>query len=126
MLHAREARPAWRVLLLVLMVTVCWLAFTPNPTLPAVGSNDKLNHLLAFMTLGLVAALSLGAGLRQQAGVAAGLLAFGIFIELVQAGIPGRSAEWLDVAADGMGTLAGIAGVVLLRRLRPLGHTPAS
>ncbi len=124
MLHARQARPAWRVLLLVLVAGVCWLAFTPNPTLPSIGGNDKLDHLVAFASLGLVAMLSLGAGLRQYAGVAVGLLGFGIFIELVQIGIPGRSADWHDVVADMAGMLAGIAAVSLLRRLWPLPTTP--
>ena len=45
---------------------------------------------------------------RYYASVCLGLLAFGGAIEIAQYLLPyGRSAEWLDLAADGLGILAG-------------------
>ena len=52
----------------------------------------------------------LGTGL---ATVALGLLAFGALIELCQRAVGYRSAEWLDLAADAAGILAGL-GIALV------------
>jgi VanZ family protein len=48
--------------------------------------------------------------------VALGLLAFGVFIELVQSQIPGRDAEAMDVVADSIGILGGLLLAWLLQR----------
>lgn len=116
LLHADEWRPAWRSLMLTLMLAVCWLAFTPNPTLPSIGDSDKIDHLVAFVSLGAVAALCGPAGRRHSLAMTAGLLGFGLFIEFVQLWVPGRSAEWLDVLADAAGAAAGLALMAGLRR----------
>lgn len=101
----------WRALLAALALAIAWLAFVPDPP-ETVGTGwDKLNHVLAF------AALTTSAGqafvrmpLRR---IVLGLLAYGLFIELVQTQIPGRSGEWPDLLADGVG----IALALLLQRL---------
>lgn len=65
---------------------------------------DKLNHLLVFAGLAVL-------GCRAYAGravlVLAGLLAYGGAIELLQALTGYRTAEWLDLAADGAGASCG-------------------
>lgn len=82
----------------------CALAFDPQgDRLPTVHS-DKVQHLAAFVALTLAAWWAYP-GARWKA--IAGLFAFGIFIELVQLGIPGRSAEWGDLVADGLGIALG-------------------
>jgi VanZ family protein len=67
---------------------------------------DKWSHFLAFLALGctLLALVER----RHYAGVCAGLLVFGGAIEIAQYLMPyGRSAEWMDLAADGVGIFAG-------------------
>jgi len=101
----------------VLLVYVSWEAFRPNPG----GLNgphiDKLLHFSAFVWLAISAALALIPGRRSAWRVVAGLLAYGAFIEIVQAFIPGRDASLLDLLADAAGIAAGLALVAGLRHL---------
>ncbi len=101
-------RAAWLGLgwLLVLWVTVASLV--PAPSLPDVSISDKLNHFLAYGTLGFV---FLGAlGRRRWPAVLGGLALLGAGLELAQAaGSAGRTGELLDMVANLAGTAAGIA-----------------
>jgi VanZ family protein len=107
--HA-PATTGWRVLLLAAAAGICWFAFTPNPPPASVALWDKSQHLFAFAVLAALARLAYPrAGLAPQLGA---LLAFGVFIELVQSQIPERSAEIADLAAD----LGGALLVLPLRR----------
>jgi VanZ family protein len=65
---------------------------------------DKLRHAMAFMALW---ALGRRARLRPTWALAAGLLAFGIGIELLQALTPYRESSVADVLADVLGIAAG-------------------
>ncbi len=102
-------RNAWRVLTLVTLVTVSWLAFSPNPPPAADLGWDKANHFTAFGTLAFLGMQCL----RPRAGrawwVLAAAFAFGVLIELVQSQIPGRDADAQDVVADMMGAVMGLA-----------------
>jgi len=103
----RELRWRWFWLAagtaLVLLVT--WLCLRPS-----VGSQqwfphaDKVQHAAAFLALGgLLLALVERA---RYAAVCLALLVFGGAIEVAQYLMPyGRSAEWADLAADGLGVL---------------------
>jgi len=101
-------RAAWIALgwLLVLGVAVGSLL----PSLPDAGTwvSDKLMHLAAY---GALAFLFMGAaGRRHWLRIALGLLALGAAIELAQATLTGtRSGEWLDMAANAAGVMAGLA-----------------
>jgi VanZ family protein len=102
-------RNAWRLLTVVTLVSVSWLAFTPNPPPAADLGWDKANHFTAFGTLAFLGMQCL----RPRAGrawwVLAAALAFGVLIELVQSQIPGRDADAQDVVADMMGAVMGLA-----------------
>ena len=99
------------------MLAICVLAFDPHPPESIDTGWDKLNHGLAFAVLAPCAALALQ-GRRRRWRDAAGLaLAFGAFIELVQAQIPGRSGEWEDLLADAVGIAIGRLAGYLLERL---------
>lgn len=102
-------RQVWRVLCVVVVVGVSWLAFTPNPPPAADLGWDKANHFSAFGTLAFLGMQCL----RPRAGrawwVLATLLVFGVLIELVQSQIPGRDADAQDVLADMMGAVIGLA-----------------
>jgi VanZ family protein len=104
----------WRGLLLVLLCVVTVLALAPgNPQFGPPGA-DKLNHLAAFSALALVASL---AHAGAMAPVAGGLLAYGGLIELLQSLTPTRTADWSDLAADGVGIVLGLAAMLSLARL---------
>lgn len=75
----------------------------PAQHLPSTGW-DKANHALAFAVL---AVLGLVAYPTRAARVLLGLLAFGAAIEVLQSLTGYRTAEWLDLLADGAGVVAG-------------------
>ena len=119
-LFSRHARQAWAVLLLALVGLVLWQALTPNPRGPSLGW-DKANHAVAFAVLAFCAMFALRQVPRPAALVAALLTALGVFIEVAQAHVPGRSGEPMDVLADVAGiaiggVVAGLLGRALERR----------
>ncbi|WP_437780854.1 VanZ family protein [Sorangium sp. So ce1097] len=86
------------------------------PVLPL----DKITHFFAFLGLEWLFELALAetaAASRRRAAVAGSAGAGGL-LELAQAALPYRSAEWLDLLADTLGALAGAALLLLLARLR--------
>jgi|GEM_PF-404518 len=114
-----SSRPlrAWRACLVVLLCAVSWLAFSPHPPPQADTGWDKLNHLLAFSVLTVCACRAFAGTGRHFVRVTSAMLAYGVFIELVQTQIPGRSGEWPDLLADSLGIGAGLLFAALLDRL---------
>jgi VanZ family protein len=107
-LHHPRFRPHWRVLLLLMLVLTCWFAFTPQPPGFHFKDADKVNHFLAFSSLTWICGLGM-APLRSRLVFAlAGMLLFGIFIELVQSQLPTRTADAADVLADSVGIAGGL------------------
>ena len=110
----RHVVTASRILLLLLLCVVSWLAFTPAPP-PVMDTGwDKLNHFATFATLTVLACV----GYASRWRVAAALLSYGIFIECVQAFIPERTAEAADVLADAVGIAIGLVVAALLLRVK--------
>jgi hypothetical protein len=76
-----------------------FMALTPHPPRFANEPGDKVQHMIAFATLGAIAAI----GWRNMRGwkIFLALAAFGGFIEIAQA-IPAlhRDSQWLDWFAD--------------------------
>ncbi|MFM7507399.1 MAG: VanZ family protein [Rubrivivax sp.] len=101
---------AWRGVLLALLQVVSWFAFSPVQFRDGDLPMDKLRHLAVF---GVLAWVALQGWARAPARVAAALLAYGVFIELVQSRVPGRHASAADVLAD----VAGIALGLLAARV---------
>lgn len=93
------------------------LSLLPRTALPAASLGDKLEHVLAYATLGL-----LGAASARRAtgalGTMCGLIALGISLEFLQAFSPGRSPELGDALADIAGTILGGGGIVIVRRFK--------
>ena len=102
------------MLLGALALAVCWLAFSPAPPPAADTGWDKANHALAFAVLAVTAELAFWPLPRRRWVTALGLLAFGGFIELVQAQIPERTGEWPDLLADGSGIALGLLLVAVV------------
>jgi VanZ family protein len=87
---------------LLLMVAIASLMPVPD-----VGVNDKFSHLVTYFFLG--GWFSLLAVNRATLGwTIAGLIAYGMLLELLQGMTAHRYAEWGDVLANASGTLAGI------------------
>jgi len=107
----------WRGVLVLLVAAICVLAFMPVPPQTLSSGWDKLNHAFAFATLAVTAGHGFP-GRRRIAGIAVALVAFGGFIEVVQAFVPGRSSEWADLLADGVGIAVGLAVLEAVQRLR--------
>jgi len=101
-----------------------WLAATfalvmaslPHPPRLTGDLSDKVQHILAFAVLALLAALAYPRAPKWL--LAAGLSLFGAAIEAVQA-IPAlhRDSDWLDWLAD---TAAVLAVLALVFAVRPL------
>ena len=112
----------WRAVLTVLLCVIAWLALTPVPPRQADLGWDKLNHLSAFGTLAVVAVLG---RCGPYGRIAAGLLAYGGLIELLQTFVPNRSGEWADLLADGVGIALGLLLAAGWRRLVVKSAAPA-
>lgn len=114
---------------LAALLVILVLALVPLPGPPAVRHADKILHVLAFMflTTWFLGVVAWQRGLR----VGAGLLAYGLLIEVLQTTTAYRMADPYDVLSDAIGIAAGwlLAAVGLrhwCRRLEALmGVAPA-
>jgi VanZ family protein len=98
-------RSRLRLALAVYAVAVLAAAAAPSSAVDAVAP-DKVLHLGAYGALTL---LALFAGVPAGWGVAGAVglsVAHGAVVELFQAFLPWRRAEWGDLGADGLGALA--------------------
>lgn len=94
----------WRRAFAACLIVVLAMALAPAPIpLPSTGW-DKANHVVAFTVLALLGCRSYP---QRAIWVLSGLLAYGGAIELLQAVTGLRTAEWLDLAADGAGISCG-------------------
>lgn len=110
---ARHAR-LWYALGALLILTVVVASLVPARELPRLHISDKIEHLLAYLSLAIWFA-----GLvpvRHYLWLALALLALGGGIEIAQGlmGL-GREADWRDFFADaegtGLGLLLGLIGL---------------
>jgi VanZ family protein len=120
LVHSTAMQARWRLLLWLLMAVTCVFAFAPNAPGLGFDNSDKIQHLLAFGSLAACALLSGTADRRTAILVMAAMLGFGVFIELVQAFLPTRTADWQDVVADMLGAGLGVLAVATARRLIPV------
>jgi len=104
----------WRLALALSVVAILYLATTSSPyPLPATAS-DKINHLLAFLELTLLARL--GWPGIQRLPVVFALAGYGLAIELIQTQLEHREFSITDLLADGAGIVLGLMLWPLLRR----------
>ena len=111
MLELRYAR-TWRAASLALLVFVLGATLMPSDFDRArfgswLDDADKWAHVTAFFVLTVWFAGQYRRGSYWR--LALGLLAFGALIEVCQAAVGYRSAEWLDLIADAVGILLGLA-----------------
>jgi len=94
----------FRLLFVVSLVVISVLAFIPVTHTPDVNVSDKIQHLAAFFVLLFIADFAFPR-LRCGPALLAALIAYGVFIEVVQIALPTREFSWLDIVADGLGIL---------------------
>ena len=112
---ARTFSEVFRGAFLVLLVAVFVLAVLPSQTAGSVSFGwDKANHLIAFAALAGTGRLAFPG---RAARLLAGLLAYGVLIEIAQALTPDRTAQPADVVADAAGIAVGMLAAAALRRL---------
>jgi VanZ family protein len=105
-----------RILLCAAVVFTLYEATMPNPfRSPVTDNSDKFLHALAFFTLAFLADMSFPS-VKLFLRKLIFLLFFGIFIELVQVYLPWRSAEMMDLVADGAGMVLYFVPVSVVRR----------
>jgi VanZ family protein len=97
------------------------LTSLPSQSVPAVGVNDKVEHMLAYFGLSFLMYLALLFQEKSRLLKSNALLftllfvfAYGILDEVHQLLIPGRSCEFLDFMADMLGGIVGIIVVKIL------------
>ena len=98
----------WLGLGWTLVACVVILSLMPGQKLPQVGVSDKVEHALAYaaLTLWFTGVYPRSSYLR----VAMGMFALGIGLEIAQGLLPfGREMEVLDIVANSIGVLLGIA-----------------
>jgi VanZ family protein len=72
-----------------------------------IGVGDKFSHLITYFLLAGWFAM-LARGRAALVWTLAGLVAYGMLLELLQGQTGYRFAEWGDVVANGIGALAGV------------------
>jgi VanZ family protein len=106
--HARRWHVAGIVVLVVVfagaLMPAVWFVHEMNN--PRLTNPDKWFHAITFMLLTVW--FSGQYSRRSYWRIAAGMLAFGAFIEICQRMLSYRSAEPMDFVADGIGVLAGL------------------
>lgn len=104
-----------RLLTLIVALAIAAMTLLPHPPgPPGMPGMDKLVHLLAFAALAAPLAWHHP---RRWAVVALAALAYGGGIEILQPHV-GRTAEWADLLADGLGAFGGAWLAARLRRAR--------
>jgi VanZ family protein len=107
----------WRTAFAVLFAVVSYLALVSIPPPQADFGWDKVNHIAAFAALAAVATRAFPGRL---AATVAGLLVYGVFIEVAQAFIPLRTGDWRDLVGDAVGIALGLLFVAAVGRLLAL------
>lgn len=119
-------RPARGLVLTFYTVFLLWIATQPQPELPWVPLHwDKLRHAGAFFVLTFLTLWSLGytrfshpQRVKRILWAVVYALFIGVLIEVLQIGIPGRTADLLDLAADVAGIAAAFPALWTILRLK--------
>lgn len=114
MLPLRYA-PQWRIASVVLLLSVLFATLAPAvwfwsdrvQLVSWLANFDKWAHVLTFVILTVWFTGQYRP--RSYWRIAVGLTAFGMLIEICQRLVGYRSAEWIDLAADVVGILLGLA-----------------
>jgi VanZ family protein len=106
-------RASFKIIFLFTLFAIELLAFQTNNTNNITLGWDKLNHMVAFMTLYLLVSLSFRNLTNNKYKIIL-LLAVAVQIEIVQSFLPNREPSLLDIIADVAGV---VAGYILWRKI---------
>jgi VanZ family protein len=99
-------RLIWAALLVLVVIgSLLPAASAPMRMIAALHVNDKVQHIVAYLSLAFLPALH--ERRRRLAYTAVGLVALGVLLEFGQLWSPGRSFEIGDMLADAAGVIAG-------------------
>jgi VanZ family protein len=98
---ARDRATLFRVLLVVALLAIFFLATTRLSIPVAEDMNDTVGHVIAFFVLALLVDLSFPAWTFRTKVVV--LIVYGLSIEIAQAYLPYRSCSLFDLGADAGG-----------------------
>ena len=112
----RAMRALWLAVGWVMVGAIVWLSVTPAPPQLDFQQGDKAGHLLAYGGV-MFWFCHAYPGMRTRLAYGAGFIAMGVALEFVQRTLGYRSFEVLDMAADGLGVLAGWAAALISPRL---------
>lgn len=113
LIRLHERRRAWAGLAALAALVIAVGSLAPGNEMPDSLPWDKANHFIGYGGL---------AGLVGLAGISMrpafiGVVAYGIAIEFTQLPVPGRmGGDPLDILANTLGALLGLAVLALLRR----------
>lgn len=96
----------WRIVLVISTLAILFLATTSSPYPIPASASDKINHILAFAYLAVVARLAWPA--LSGLWLLPALMAYGLGIEIIQAFLPHRDFSLADLAADLIGCAIGL------------------
>jgi VanZ family protein len=106
----------FQVAFYICLISILFLATTTTVHIEIVESMwDKANHFTAFFVLYILLSFAYQ---RLRVWHKVGLLvAYGIFIEVLQSFLPPRSASMLDIFADSVGIFMGISVLWIVKLL---------
>lgn len=107
----RPVRIGLYALAAAILLVLCLL---PSRDLPDPGTGDRIEHTIAWFVLTATGYLLAP---NRRLAIPAFALAYGIFVELVQAlGPTGRHGDVPDFLADALGVGLAVAGFLIVRR----------
>jgi VanZ family protein len=104
MTHLRLAR-LWHGIGWALILAVIVLSLMPEPPVTGVGGSDKLGHALSYGVLMIWFTQLYPRAMHGRLALA--FVAMGLLLEFLQALVPPRSFDPLDMAANGSGVVLG-------------------
>jgi len=96
---------------------IVWLSVTPSPPTVDFAESDKLGHFVLYGVLMFWFSM-LYSKRASRAAYAAGFIAMGVGLEFVQRWLGYRTYEVLDMAANAIGVLLGLALALVVSRIR--------
>ena len=98
------------------VVIIVVLSLLSQDSLPSVQVSDKVNHVLAYGCVTLAGGLGFRS-MRQWLWLALGMTLLGIAMEALQGLLPSRHLSLLDIYANSLGIILGLALAAPLRRI---------
>lgn len=114
----------WRIALGLSLLAILYLATTSNPYPIPSAPSDKVNHLIAFLELAILARL--GWPKARVLPVVAALIGYGGGIELIQSQLDHREFSLADLLADGAGIALGLLCWPVIQGLQNQNATQAT